>query len=206
MSPQFWMPDKCKMNLNCFPCWAFFFKHGNEAHHIIYMGFSGSSHLDSLHHTVTDWSRAIHVSFVSYAPIGNRSSSSGNFFFTARNSSCGKVLFSHVSIILLTGCGMGLGYFWCQVPSSSLLVLYGGRGGRVSLDLCSFLWAGGRVSLVPCPWGWGVGYPGGRVYLRIPYTPELPKRTVRILLECFLVVCLSFAAAMWPPPPVAFSR
>ena len=69
------------------------------------------------------------------------------WLITAHNSSCGKVIFSQVSVNLFGGGGrvsLVPGPF--LVPGSVSF-----PGGRVSLVPCSFWEA--MVSLVPCPFG-----------------------------------------------------
>ena len=98
---------------------------------------------------------------------------------TTRDSSCGKVMFSQVSVNLFTGgrggggrvalvpCSFrGIGYLWFHIPfggesTSGPMFLLEGRvpmfllGSKVSLVPYSF-W--GRVPLVPCSF-WRGGYP-----------------------------------------------
>ena len=83
---------------------------------------------------------------------------------TARKRSCGKVTFLHLSVILFTGGSLSGGSLWGGVS-------VGGSLSRGSLSG----WSLSRGSL----------YGGVSVRRQPPYGKE---RTVRILLECILVL------------------
>ena len=85
-------------------------------------------------------------------------------FFTARNSSCGKVMISQASVS--HSVCTRLGYLWSHVSF----------GGRVSLVPCSFQGVECHRSHVP---SWGVGYPGGLVGYPtgVEHIPPLPTTT-----------------------------
>ena len=94
------------------------------------------------------------------------------FIFTVRNSSCGKVMFLHLSVILFTG-----GSVWSDTPRARH------PPGRHPLGRYP-PWADPPRQTHPPPWQ---THPLGS------HTPARWKRplqrTVRILLECILVCC-----------------